>query len=134
MTKPLKKWYKKDIKVLKNQIDTFCLQSSLYYSRDVLSHSLKKNLQEIVTVNLSAFRDHIAKRMQSAHDTAEHYKNVTWGSPEHRAEMVERFMSLEEDDRKAVTRMDQILAKIEAEGLPQEVVSYDGPYSSGDVE
>ena len=126
MTKALKKWYKKDIKILKNQIDTFFLQHSLYYSREVIARSLQKNRQEIVTVNLSAFRDHIAERMQSSHETAEHYKNVTWGSEEYRAEMVERFQKLADGDNKAVARIDGLLKRIEEEGLPQEVLDYKG--------
>ena len=120
-------WYKKDLKTLKQQIDTFRMQNGLYYPEERISAFIEEHKKDVVVSNLTAFKNHLDDRAQESQETSDHYKNVvTWGSEEHRAEMVERFQKLADGDNKAVARIDGLLKRIEEEGLPQEVLEYTG--------
>jgi len=121
-----KRWYKKDLKTLKQQISTFRLQNGLYYPEERISAFIEEHKQDVVVSNLTAFKNHLDDRARENQETAHHYKNVTWGSEEYRAEMVERFQKLADGDNKAVARIDGLLKRIEEEGLPQEVLEYTG--------
>lgn len=121
-----KRWYKKDLKTLKQQINTFRMQNGLYYSEERISAFIEEHKQDVVVSNLTAFKNHLDARAQESQETSYHYKKVTWGSEEHRAEMVERFQKLADGDNKAVARIDGLLQRISEEGLPKEVLEYTG--------
>lgn len=117
----VKRWTKKDIKSLQQQLTNFVLSHEMYYSRDRIRDVIEKHRQQIVVGGIKGFRSLIADREQSYRDSIEHAKkNPTFYSADHQ----ERFTELADSCAADVKKMDAMLARIEQEGLPPEVANH----------
>jgi hypothetical protein len=150
-----KRWTKKEIKAMTSAIDSFLVCNRPIApaygmragSADAFTvwfeERLAKYRHEIVCSGIRQLRSIIAERAQKNIDHAEHIRThpEIYGSPdkmiwlseerEHvtRDEYVRREIaswgSRAADEGKSVAWSDKLLARIAAEGLPPEVVSYD---------
>ncbi len=123
VTTPSKKWTKKDIKSLCSQIDSFWLFKRDHYSPDSLRAAIDVHRVGIVTGGLRGFQSMSRERGLQERQTVEHAKKSGVHGTGTEV-IVERFTKLAEDSEKDVAKIDQLVARIEAEGLPPEVLAY----------
>jgi hypothetical protein len=129
----MSKWTKKDIKSLCGAISTFWLynrplgssaREALDAAEAVRRH-LAEHRAEIIIAGIAELRGIAEDRTRQNQETADHFAAhpEIYGSST--PEMIKRFSDLAADNRKAVTRMTVLIARIEAEGLPPEVEAFD---------
>lgn len=118
-----KKWTKKDIKTLCGQLDSFWVYNRMYYPSEAIARVIGEKRQDIVIGNLRGFQNMVRERAQKDREGAEHARTSgVWGKSTD--EMVQRFTKGAEESEKSVAKIDQLIARIEAEGLPPEVAEY----------
>ncbi len=126
------RWTKVEIKAMTGAID-----STLYTMggpeprdgfRDQFTALLATQRTEVVREGIGMLRGIAAEREKKDADAAVHFRVHPEVYGDSTPEMIERFTGLAEEARKDVARADALLAKIEASGLPAEVVGYD-PFS-----
>jgi len=114
-----KRWTKKDIKTLQQQLMSFVLYNERYYPKDRIRAFLAENRLRIVSDGLTSFRSMIAERSQQNKDTAEHYRSH-FGDEK----MFERFSKLHAECESDLKKIDALIARVNAEGLPPEVANH----------
>jgi hypothetical protein len=114
-----KRWTKKDIKTLQQQLMSFVLYNERYYPKDRIRAFIEQNRARIVTDGLTSFRSMIAERSKQNKDTAEHYKSH-FGDKE----MHERFIRLHAECESDLKKIDALIARVQTEGLPPEVANH----------
>jgi diphthamide synthase (EF-2-diphthine--ammonia ligase) len=121
-----KRWTKTAIRSLCAQIDSFWLEHRLGLRQErvpAFVDFIRENRLAIVVGGLRSFRGLLDSRMVSQRETAEHARTSgVWGSST--AEIVERFMKLAAGTGRDLAKIDALIARVEAEGLPDEVIGY----------
>lgn len=127
------KWTKKDISICKNALSSFWLVNrplgDSLREREVAYAAVRQHVTDhrvdVVCGGIAQLRqisnERALKNQQSADHFAEHPNVYGSATPE----MIARFSKLAADDRKEATKAQMLIAKIQAEGLPPEVVAYD---------
>jgi len=118
------KWTKKAIKTLQQQIESFVLANRMYAPPVAISAKISEHRKDVVLSGLRAFRDLLASRAAENEKTARHFEANPNIYRESTPEMVTRFEALAQDGQKAVSVCDELIARVESEGLPPEVVAY----------
>jgi hypothetical protein len=129
----MSKWTKKDIKILKQAIDSFWL-----YNRPLSdSHRERQAALEAVKEHLAVHRveiicDHIAQlaglyreRAQKNQEAADHFAAHPEINGKSTPEMIERFSRFAAEELKGVKAAQILISKIQTLGLPPEVLSYE---------
>jgi hypothetical protein len=128
----MSQWTKKDIKIMCNALSSFWLVNRpLSYRHDeweraknmVIAH-LDQHRAEIVISGVAQLASIASDRVQKNQETADHFLNHPniYGSST--PEMVERFTSLARESQRDVDKAAILVAKIQAEGLPPEVINF----------
>lgn len=126
------RWTKKSIQEMRSQIDAVVLRydlpgnltsrSGAAERRAKLRAAIQEHRQSIVVGGLTGFRTMLEDRAKSQEETRDHYRAHTTLDPE---DIVgERFEKLAKETRWSIQYIDRLIARIEAEGLPPEVVEY----------
>ena len=119
-----KRWYKKDISWLQQQLETFALQYGLYRPRGWILQAIEEKREEIVVANARAFQSLLLDRAKSDRETVDHALNNpnVWGNGT--PDIISRFTKLAIANEKAADRIEKLLERIATEGLPEEVKNY----------
>lgn len=121
-----KQWTKTAIRSLCSQVDSFWLGHRLGLTRErepAFVAFIHANRLAIVLGGLRSFRGLLDSRMTSHRETAEHARTSgVWGSSTDM--MVERFTKLAADTGRDLAKLDALIGRVEADGLPAEVVGY----------
>jgi hypothetical protein len=129
----MKKWTKKDIKILCQAISTFWLHNRPLgdsYEKTMkaiegVRQFLEKHRQEVVIGGISELQAIAMERAKKDQDAADHFAlhpNVYGKST---PEMIKRFSNLAAKDLKDVKKAESLIARIKTEGLPPEVETFD---------
>lgn len=120
------RWLKKDVRSLCSQIDSFVLSHERYRPKAQIRDAIERNRPRIVCDGLRGFRAMIDERLNGHTGyaaSAEHARTSgVWGSAT--AEMVARFEAGAAECRAAIAKIDALIARVEAEGLPPDVAGY----------
>jgi hypothetical protein len=119
-----KRWFKKDIKFLCDQIDYFAMWWALYRKKEVIRMMIEEKRSEIVVGQVEGFRKMLQERADRDLESANNARDNPDVWEDSTEEMIERFMGLYNEEMKAIKRINGLLARIKAEGLPPEVDSY----------
>lgn len=115
------RWTKKDVRTLCGQLDSFVLSHERHQPPDAIRAAIEANRPEIVIGGLLGFRALLDER-QNGHTgnlaTIEAWKRL--GS----AEVVARFERLSIETLADIAKIDALIARVRAEGLPPEASSY----------
>lgn len=87
--------------------------------------TLAAHRQEIVLADFRGLRSFYAKRVGEYRAGSEHYAKKAEEWKQDTSEMVERLARLAAESEKDVAYADGLIARIEAEGLPPEVLAFD---------
>lgn len=121
-----KRWTKTAIRSLCSQVDSFWLGHRLGLRPErvpAFVDFIRANRVAIVVGGLRSFRGLLGSRMTSQRETAEHARTSgVWGLSTD--EIVERFTKLAAGTGRDLAKVDALIARVEAEGLPDEVVGY----------
>lgn len=127
------KWTKKDIRTLCNQIMTFYVMnrplgdsSSAYANfQSALATHLERFRTEVVLGGLRGWVSMSTSRADQYQRTADNAiaNPHVWGKST--CETVDRFEKLAAESRKAIRLTEKLIARVEAEGLPPEVVAFE---------
>jgi hypothetical protein len=126
------RWTKKDIGTMRGTLSTFWLYNrplgdSLSASRDAaeVRELLKEQRTEVV---LTSLRDHVnmlARRAEEYAKTARYYADHPEVMGSSTLGMIARFENLAKETTKGIDQKVALIKRIEAEGLPPEVVDFD---------
>lgn len=119
-----KRWTKKDIRTLQDQLMSFVLQYELYVDPGTLLTALERDRLTIVLNGLRGFRSLLVDRLTQYGQTADHFETHPAIYGEATREMVERFRSYHRETARDLGKLDRLIARVEAEGLPPEVSSH----------
>lgn len=127
------RWTKKDVKIMCGAISSFWLENRpLGDSTRELSSALSEVRQylqarraEVVCRGIASLGNIALDRLQKNSDFVEHLRSHPGVYGKSTAEMIERFDNLAREERKDVERARALIARIEAEGLPPEVIAFD---------
>ena len=133
------KWAKKDIKVLQQCIDSFWLynrplsdsHSDYQQALAAVRQHLDKHRAEIVCGGIAELGGIASERAQKNQEAADHFAEHPEVYGKSAPEMIERFSRFAEEDRKDVKRAQMLIARVQTEGLPPEVMSHDPVTGSG---
>lgn len=127
------KWTKKDIAELCQTLSTFWLVnrplrdslSETLNAADKVRQVLNTHRTKIVIDGLLDFRSLCEKREERDQGAADHFKAhpEVYGSST--PEMISRFEKLAENSRKDIRKIEKLIERINAEGLPLEVMTFD---------
>lgn len=150
-----RRWTKREIKQLCSALDSFLLCNRPIESMSManqprreafnawLDKALGEHRVEVVVAEVRSLRNLFARRADESRKTAEHYRThpELYGEPSKMiwdgdrrtyisrdaaiAQVVDRFNGYAAEEDKAVQISDRLIARIETEGLPPEVLSYD---------
>jgi hypothetical protein len=118
------KWTKKDIEKLKSQLMTFVLQNEMYYPMSRILVAIEKDPQSIILSNLNGFRSILTERAKRDKETADHFQAHPSIYGLFTPDMVLRFRKLHAECEKDIARIDALIARVQSEGLPPEVVGH----------
>lgn len=129
----MKKWTKRDIKIMCQTISTFWLVNRPlgFSAREHASalaevrEYLREHRTQVVCRGIADLGNLAHSRYLENAQTAEHFKthpNVYGSST---PEMIERFTNLAAESLKDFEKAKALIERVEREGLPDEVVEYD---------
>lgn len=127
------KWTKKDIKIMCQAISSFWLinrplSDSMRVHNDALADVrayLGEHRTHVVLQGIADLGNLAHHRYEENLKTAEHFKNHPEIYGKSNPEMIERFTNLASDHHKDFLKAKSLMEKIEANGLPPEVMSFD---------
>lgn len=133
----MKRWYKKDIKSMRGAIDSWLLVNRPAPHKGIAGQSLgfrdaaRAHLSDlekrkaVVLGDIRMLRNRAKERGQENTEAARHFEANPAIYGNSTPMMVERFDQLAAENAKGVTKLNKLLARIEEEGMPPEVVAYD---------
>ena len=126
------RWTKTDVRTLRSQLDGFVLENRMYHPMERICSAVASRRSEIVVGGLRGFRGLFEERAAKNEQAWRHFEShlAVYGSST--PEMIERFKGLADKDAKAAAKTGKLIARVEAEGLPAEVVGY-APDGCGEV-
>ena len=126
------RWTKKDLRTLTSQIDTWMLLNRPLGSHNggdfaaAVRDALTPEARACIVINgLTAGLSREQERAQSDADTAKHFAAHPGIYRDSTPEMIARFEGLAEESRKAARYIATLIARVEREPLPAEVLAYD---------
>lgn len=119
----MKKWTKKDIGTMTGILDSIWLQERMYRPADKIRERIEAQRARLVVCGLKSHIRISERRAQENQASADHARTSgVWGASTE--EMAQRFEGFARDEEKALEKLRKLLARVEAEGLPEEVSSY----------
>lgn len=119
-----KRWTKKDISFLKNKLLFFVLFHEMYWPRDRIRAVIEEHRHTIVLGGVRSFRGLLADRSKSYRESVEHFRTHPSVYGNSTPEIIERFTRLADECDADVAKLDQMIERVEAEGLPPEVLEH----------
>jgi hypothetical protein len=129
----VKKWTKRSIGEMRQAIDSCWVCNRPLDFRGwptfkvAFADALATRRQEIVISEIKSLRDIAERRERDDLGFIEHLRAHPEVYGASTPEMITRWDGHVADERKAIAYCDALIARIEAEGLPPEVVEYNGP-------
>lgn len=104
-------------------LDSIWLQERMYYPAEKIRGAIESQRLRLVKSGLEAHVRISSDRVKQNQNTADHARTSgVWGTS---AEvMIQRFEGFARDEKKALEKVRALLARVEVEGLPEEVSSY----------
>jgi hypothetical protein len=129
----MKAWTKKDIKVLCQAISTFWLVNrplgdSLAEHERALAEVrayLAEHREEVVCAGVAELGGIAAERARQNQETAYHFRSHPEVYGKSTPEMIERFTRFAAENHRDLAWAEKLVARVQAEGLPPEVVAFD---------
>ncbi len=118
------KWTKRDLKLLRDQLEHFVTFHSLYRTTAEITLLIEGNRLTIIIGGLRSLRETYAERAERNREAVVHFERNPGIYGNSTPEMIERFSGFADDDAKAVWKIDRVLGRLESEGLPSEVSDF----------
>jgi uncharacterized membrane protein len=122
MTKP---WTKKAIKALQGQLTSFVVCHRMHYKVEHIAAVIAEKRLDVVLSGLRGLAGMHEERARKNAETADHFEANPGIYNASTPEMVSRFRGYAVDEQKGGAALRTLIAKVEAEGLPAEVLSFD---------
>jgi hypothetical protein len=120
-----KRWTKKAIKTLQGQLTSFVVCHRLYYKPEAIEGFIREKRLEVVLAGMREFVAMHEERSAENAKTADHFEANPGIYGKATPEMVQRFRGFAAEEAKDAAAARALVAKVEAEGLPPEVVAFD---------
>ena len=124
-TSKTKPWTKKAIKSLQSQLTSFVVCHRMHYKPEHIASVIREKRLDVVLSGLRSFLAMHEDRAQKNAETADRFEAHPEVYGRATPEMITRFRGLAEDERKAAEGVRALITKVEAEGLPPDVLAFD---------
>lgn len=120
----MKKWTKRDLKLLRDQLEHFVTFNALYRSTGEIARAIAERRSDVVLSGLRSFRATFLERGERNREASDHFAANPSIYGDSTPEMVERFARLATGDLRAADRLARLIARVESDGLPEEIRGY----------